>query len=217
MKILIVDDRKSRREMFASYNPSLCTLLSNHNDILDFVEGNDCQKFIEDARKNKLDLAGYGLLCCHYTFVGVVESKILGACDKFNINLVFFSGQHTTSFFTHSNKVKILNMSAEHFYNNALEFLVKDAKENRLPSLIKAEFGNDYKLAILMNVREVLVEWREKHCAAEDYTMLGIEDEILEIIACQTLTDCIHSEAQYDEILLNEQINQITSSIEAIL
>ena len=52
MKILIIDEKKTRREELASINKEVNNILKNC-DQLHILTGNECTSFIEEIRSNK--------------------------------------------------------------------------------------------------------------------------------------------------------------------
>lgn len=70
MKILIIDEKKTRREELASINKEVNNILKNC-DQLHILTGNECTSFIEEIRSNKetSHIAKYAIICCHHTFV----------------------------------------------------------------------------------------------------------------------------------------------------
>lgn len=70
MKILIIDEKKTRREELASINKEVNNILKNC-DQLHILTGNECTSFIEEIRSQQRDIP-YCEVCnhlCHHTFV----------------------------------------------------------------------------------------------------------------------------------------------------
>lgn len=77
MKILIIDEKKTRREELASINKEVNNILKNC-DQLHILTGNECTSFIEEIRSNKetSHIAKYAIICCHHTFVEKIEDQL---------------------------------------------------------------------------------------------------------------------------------------------
>ena len=92
MKILIIDEKKTRREELASINKEVNNILKNC-DQLHILTGNECASFIEEIRSNKetSHIAKYAIICCHHTFVEKIEDQLKEICRKNSIPLIFFS------------------------------------------------------------------------------------------------------------------------------
>ena len=92
MKILIIDEKKTRREELASINKEVNNILKNC-DQLHILTGNECTSFIEEIRSNKetSHIAKYAIICCHHTFVEKIEDQLKKICRKNSIPLIFFS------------------------------------------------------------------------------------------------------------------------------
>lgn len=91
MKILIIDEKKTRREELASINKEVNNILKNC-DQLHILTGNECTSFIEEIRSNKetSHIAKYAIICCHHTFVEKIEDQLKEICRKNSIPLIFF-------------------------------------------------------------------------------------------------------------------------------
>ncbi len=83
MKILIIDEKKTRREELASINEEVNNTLKNC-DQLHILTGNECNTFIEGVRSNNktFNMAEYAIICCHHTFVEKIEEQLKEICRK---------------------------------------------------------------------------------------------------------------------------------------
>lgn len=210
MKILIIDEKKTRREEFGSTNEKVNNILKDCKE-LHILTGTECNSFIEDVRssKNISNITDYAIICCHHTFVEGIEDLLKDICQNNSIPLIFFSGRYSCSYLNGN----ILQLSVDKFYTQALFYIVQDVKAGNQLTLEKIEFGKNYEIAILMNTRNQLAEWLETANDAEDYSDLNLEDNILNLIDYKSLTECVHNESEYDSARLREQIDYISSLI----
>ncbi len=210
MKILIIDEKKTRREELASINKEVNNILKNC-DQLHILTGNECTSFIEEIRSNKetSHIAKYAIICCHHTFVEKIEDQLKKICRKNSIPLIFFSGRYSYSYMSDN----VLQLSVDKFYTQALPCIVQDIKAENPLILEKIEFGEDYEVAILMNTRNKLIEWLEAEDDTQTYSELDLGSYVLELANDASLTECVHEDKEYNPTLLREQINSISSLI----
>ena len=130
MKILIIDEKKTRREELASINKEVNNILKNC-DQLHILTGNECTSFIEEIRSNKetSHIAKYAIICCHHTFVEKIEDQLKKICRKNSIPLIFFSGRYSYSYMSDN----VLQLSVDKFYTQALPCIVQDIKAENPP------------------------------------------------------------------------------------
>ena len=171
MKILIIDEKKTRREELASVNEEVNNTLKNC-DQLHILTGNECNTFIEGVRSNNktFNMAEYAIICCHHTFVEKIEDQLKEICRKNSIPLIFFSGRYSYSYMSDN----VLQLSVDKFYTQALPCIVQDIKAENPLILEKIEFGEDYEVAILMNTRNKLIEWLEAEDDTQTYSELDL-------------------------------------------
>lgn len=143
MKILIIDEKKTRREELASINKEVNNILKNC-DQLHILTGNECTSFIEEIRSNKetSHIAKYAIICCHHTFVEKIEDQLKKICRKNSIPLIFFSGRYSYSYMSDN----VLQLSVDKFYTQALPCIVQDIKAENPLILEKIEFEKIMKL-----------------------------------------------------------------------
>ena len=175
MKILIIDEKKTRREELASINKEVNNILKNC-DQLHILTGNECTSFIEEIRSNKetSHIAKYAIICCHHTFVEKIEDQLKEICRKNSIPLIFFSGRYSYSYMSDN----VLQLSVDKFYTQALPCIVQDIKAENPLILEKIEFGEDYEVAILMNTRNKLIEWLEAEDDTQTYSELDLDSYV---------------------------------------
>ncbi|SDB75349.1 MULTISPECIES: hypothetical protein [Bacteroidaceae] len=210
MKILIIDEKKTRREELASINEEVNNILKNC-DQLHILIGNECTTFIEEVRTNGKvsNIAEYAIICCHHTFVEKIEDPLKKLCQKNNIPLIFFSGRYTDSYMSDH----VLHLSVDKFYMQVLPCIVQDIKAEKPLILEKIEFGENYEVAILMNTRNNLTEWLEAEDDTQTYSELDLDSYVLELANDASLTECVHEDKEYNPTLLRKQINSISSLI----
>ena len=147
MKFVILEDRKKRMDQFSTFD------ISKTSEAVVITE----QAFIDLVSAiEKNDMGALDRFCCiscHQSAISVtVRDNLKAYCKKEKKGLIFFSGGITSSIYV-DDSFPYLNINSKDFYSLNLQLFLNDLKEGKAPNLLKIQFGENWKLAMLLTLR----------------------------------------------------------------
>lgn len=147
MKLIIFENRIDRLEQFTSFE------LSKVKEAT-VITGRDFYQRVSDVEQS--DTAFLDSYCCiawHQSVLGSkVKDNLQAYCKKSNKPLILFSGSITSSRYVDID-FPYLSINSKDFYSTNLELFLKDLKEDASPNLLKIQFGKNWKLALMLSLR----------------------------------------------------------------
>jgi len=155
-KILLIEDRYKRQEMFQE---DLEIDLKNYNDILDNVIYDKYDEVFELLKNGEFDFSVYGIVITHKSAFGDDNTKVLtyieNQCKKNSIPLVYFSGGIDANYYQKEDKFELFEINSKTLYsNNLLLFLEIYRKEGLKPGVLI--YGLQWDINILCKMLQKL-------------------------------------------------------------
>ena len=210
-KILIIDEKQKRRETYLSRN-SQKEKLFKENDRIEIRENADCRAFLDllkEPDKLKPTLNDYVLIACHHSYIETLEDKLKQCCKDTHIPLILFSGRYQTSYLNGT----VLQTSVDNFYLQILETAYADVINDKEVHLLKAAFGEQYELSVLLDIREKLYEWRENRDEETTYSDLSLPNEALDWVLHTSIPESCRKDQPYNAALLQQQNEDLSKLI----
>jgi len=147
MKLVIIEDRINRLEQFATFD------LKREKNVA-VVSGQGFTKLTTEIEKKQMGfLDEFASIACHQSAISVdVRDNLKTYCKDKNIGLIFFSGGITSSIFV-DNPFPYLYINSKDFYSDHLKLFLEDFESGAKPNLLKLQFGQNWKLATLLSLR----------------------------------------------------------------
>lgn len=138
-KILLIEDRTERQKKFTEETDFD---FDNYTEILD-----------NKTILNKESLEGYSTIITHRSAFGKDNKNTLDFlkdyCADSKVNLVFFSGGITATYYTQST-FEFLLLNSKSFYGSNLKLFLEEAK-NSEPNLLLLAYGENWQVNIMLN------------------------------------------------------------------
>jgi hypothetical protein len=173
MKIALIEDRISRLEQYCEFD------IKNYT-VIDLITGVNFDNLKDDLCKNKFDiLLQYNCIIAHRSaFTNEMRESLKSYCRNNKTPLVFFSGGISSSILNDKD-FPYLQINSKDFYSSNLEVLIKSSIETNNINLLQLQFGNNWKLSLLLNLRNKLATDLNYRRMIENLPNFEIEDNLL--------------------------------------
>ncbi len=142
-KILLIEDRVERQKIFTEVTN---IDLNRYSNIID-----------NQIKIDKKELGNYSTIITHRSAYGSENSSMLGFlkeyCEKNSIQLVFFSGGITSTFYSNE-KYEFLLLNSKAFYSENLNYFLDDINNGNEPNLLILGYGKNWKTNLMANILE---------------------------------------------------------------
>jgi hypothetical protein len=157
MKIAIIEDRIGRLEQFIEFD------ILKHKSVR-LITGPDFEKLIGSLNvKETKDLDQYSCIAVHRSaLTNELRDTITEYSKARNKPLIFFSGGITSSVFKDLD-FPFLHINSKDFYSSNLKLFIDNCEQNNSVNLLMLQFGNKWKLSLLMNLRNNIVVAQNKN------------------------------------------------------
>ncbi len=200
MKIAIIEDRLGRVEQFLEFDLQNCEQVT-------IVSGKEFDELILALdSKNTEILNQFDCIASHRSaLTNQIRDVLKEYCKKNNRPLIFFSGGITSSVFKDV-EFPFLHINSKDFYSTNLELFLNNCQENNSINLLMLQFGDRWKLSLLLNLRNRIAVDQNKQILKDSNP--SIEFDVSEFI--RRVRDLqIHSLIKPD--LINEKTQAILS------
>ena len=147
MKIAIIEDRIARLEQYTDFD------LTKSKSVT-IITGIEFDNLIDSLKSNntrKLDQ--YECIASHRSALSnEVRDTIKEYCRKNKKPLIFFSGGITSSVLKDL-EFPFLHINSKEFYSDNLKLFIEACEEHNTVNLLMLQFGNKWKLSLLLNLR----------------------------------------------------------------
>jgi CheY-like chemotaxis protein len=157
MKIVLIEDRQTRQELFAL---EFEFRFEQYSDILDNIILDNFSKLASDIIDHSFDLSQYSIIISHKSVQiedrkdsnNIIISRLKEYCKKHNKILVLFSGGNPISYYDNS-EFELLELNSKVFYSQNLSLFL-DATRNNNQNILMLCYGENWKLNIISNILE---------------------------------------------------------------
>lgn len=158
-KILLIENRPARQAQYMS---------KDNLDSISKIQGFTMSSFEEILVKINNDtldfLTEYSLVMIHRSALGELSNgskitRVAKYCEENSIDLIYFSGGISSSFFIeYANSSFLLINSKEFYSDNFISFLKEyhEGKAGKPVKLIELKYGKSWKLNYLLQLRELI-------------------------------------------------------------
>ena len=170
MNIAIIEDRISRLEQYTDLELKKCKSVS-------IITGNEFDDLISSLKNNDTkSLDQYNCLISHRSAMSnEVRDVIKKYCKKNKRPLIFFSGGITSSVLKDI-EFPFLHINSKDFYSGNLKMFIKNCEDNNNVNLLVLQFGQKWKLSLLLNLRNKIAVALNKEVLKIQYPNLEFDD-----------------------------------------
>lgn len=152
-KILLIEDRKRRQELFIE---DTGIDLSKYSIVLDNRIGENYEKLYAEFKNGTYKLDDYSLIIAHRSAFRGINSAVLDQlkdyCEKTKIPLILFSGGIPSTYYT-KNPFEFMLINSKDFYSNNLELFLNDCLHDKF-NLQMLAYGLKWKVNFMLNTLE---------------------------------------------------------------
>jgi hypothetical protein len=220
MNIAIIEDRISRLEQYTDLELKKCKSVS-------IITGNEFDDLISSLKNNDTkSLDQYNCLISHRSAMSnEVRDVLKNYCKKYIRPLIFFSGGITSSVLKDI-EFPFLHINSKDFYSENLKMFIKNCEDNNNVNLLVLQFGQKWKLSLLLNLRNKIAVALNKEVLKIQYPNLEFDDnEMIRRMRDLQINTAILSDLINDKtkelfsnddfkLVTNEQLQNIKSVIE---
>jgi len=220
MNIAIIEDRISRLEQYTDLELKKCKSVS-------IITGNEFDDLISSLKNNDTkSLDQYNCLISHRSAMSnEVRDVLKKYCKKYIRPLIFFSGGITSSVLKDI-EFPFLHINSKDFYSENLKMSIKNCEDNNNVNLLVLQFGQKWKLSLLLNLRNKIAVALNKEVLKIQYPNLEFDDnEMIRRMRDLQINTAILSDLINDKtkelfsnddfkLVTNEQLQNIKSVIE---
>jgi len=220
MNIAIIEDRISRLEQYTDLELKKCKSVS-------IITGNEFDDLISSLKNNDTkSLDQYNCLISHRSAMSnEVRDVLKKYCKKYIRPLIFFSGGITSSVLKDI-EFPFLHINSKDFYSENLKMFIKNCEDNNNVNLLVLQFGQKWKLSLLLNLRNKIAVALNKEVLKIQYPNLEFDDnEMIRRMRDLQINTAILSDLINDKtkelfsnddfkLVTNEQLQNIKSVIE---
>lgn len=209
MKIAIIEDRISRLDQYTDMDLKKCKSVT-------IITGNEFDSLLSSLKNNDTtSLDQYNCLISHRSALSnEIRDVFKKYCNKNKIPLIFFSGGITSSVLKDID-FPFLHINSKDFYSDNLKMFIKNCEETVTVNLLLLQFGNKWKLSLLLNLRNKLAVTLNKEHLKTNYPNLEFDDNefirrIRDLqINSAILTDLINDKT--NELFTNDDFKLVTN------
>ncbi len=155
-KILLVEDRFKRQEMFRE---ALGIELESYIDILDNVIFDKYEEYYQFLKKQEFDFAPYSIIIVHKSAFSDDNSTITAyiekMCKELSIVLVYFSGGIDANYYQREKDFKLFEVNSKTLYSANLTLFLDTFRDGILePGMLL--YGKQWDLNVLCNISQKL-------------------------------------------------------------
>lgn len=156
MRIALIEDRLGRLEQFGGAD------LQSHPSVK-VITGLEFDDFMVAFGKGDMrSLDDFACIASHRSALpNNVRDAIKDYCKSNRKPLVFFSGGISSSVYN-DREFPFLHINARDFYSSNLTLFLEDFVESNPPNLLKFQFGERWKLTILLRLRNDIAAYLNK-------------------------------------------------------
>ena len=201
MKFAIIEDRMRRLEQFVEFDIRSC------KEVEIITESNFDRLILELGTKNTDSLDQYDCIASHRSaLTNENRDTIKEYCRAKKKPLIFFSGGITSSVFKDMN-FPFLHINSKDFYSSNLKLFIDNCLEDNSINLLILQFGNRWKLSLLLNLRNNIAVALNKHALKNENKDIDIDDsELIKRVRDLQINALIKPD------LINEKTESILSS-----
>ena len=161
-KILLIEDRKERQQLFMN---ATNIDLGRYDDILENAVDEKYDEIFDKLKNDSFDFENYSIIISHKSAFdkdnSVIIEKLKSYCNTHKKPLVFFSGGIDENYYNKSEYELVLINSKTFYSQNIALFLeaYKDENEN----ILILPYGKKWKLNIALNLLEKLSFFLQKN------------------------------------------------------
>ena len=134
-KILLIEDRVERQQLFSDetgFNfEKYKSILDNRNSL------------------DGIELGQYNTIVCHRSAFGA-SKRLKDHCAKKQVQLIFFSGGISSTFYSHI-KYEFLLLNSKAFYHDNLKLYLDEVVFSNNSNLLLLAYGNNWKINLMLN------------------------------------------------------------------
>lgn len=147
MKIAIIEDRIARLEQFTDFN------LKKSKSVT-IITGLEFDSLVDSLKINdNSKLEQYECIASHRSALSnEVRDTLKDYCRNKKKPLIFFSGGITSSILKDV-EFPFLHINSKEFYSENLKLFIEACKEKNTVNLLLLQFGEKWKLSLLLNLR----------------------------------------------------------------
>lgn len=153
MKILLIEDRVARQELFLE---EVGIDLENYADVLDNFINDEYEEFKEQMLHDSFSFAKYDIIISHKSAYENDNSLIISNLKNYAKNakktLIFFSGGVSVNYYDNS-EFELLELNSKTFYSQNLKLFL-DALRIGDENILMLCYGENWKLNVVSNVLE---------------------------------------------------------------
>lgn len=200
MKILIIEDRIERLKNFAEFDIRSFKEIT----IITATDFDDLILALKDGITTLFD--NFDCIAAHRSaFTNEIRDVIKDYCKGKNKSLIFFSGGITSSVFKDID-FAFLHINSKDFYSLNLKLFLINCVQHKKVNLLILQFGNKWKLSLLLNLRNNIAVALNKQIYKDAYPDNDIEDnELILRVRDVQINNLIKSD------LINNKTEQILS------
>lgn len=156
MKIALIEDRLGRLKQFEEVD------LMAHKavKVITGIDFDNLMVAIEAGDMNSLD--EFSCIASHRSALSnTIRDTIKEYCKANKKPLVFFSGGITSSVYN-DREFPFLHINSKDFYSSNLKLVLVDLTQSKSPNLLKFQFGDRWKLSMLLGIRNEIQVYLNK-------------------------------------------------------
>lgn len=192
MKILLIEDRVKRQELFME---ETSIELDRYSNILFNCIGETYDEIFYQLQNDTIDLTPYDIIISHKSAYEDKNTQILEKlkthCKDTNTPLILFSGGISATYYNEE-EYKVMELNSKTFYSKNLELFLEATKTND-ENILMLCYGKKWKLNIVLNILEKI-----------NFTLEKNKDE--KIYYPGFVTDCDIEKLQILDIKLHEVV-----------
>ncbi len=151
MKILLIEDKKSRQQGFMK---PLGIDLSDvqYKNILDNAIDQRYDEIYEQLKSNSLNFEDYSIIIAHKSAFEDNNEEIISRLRKYSKVLILFSGGVDANYYEKNDTTEVLELNSKVFYSNNLKRFLENLKDET--NILSLCYGDKWKLNIALNIIE---------------------------------------------------------------
>ena len=173
MKIAIIEDKTNRLEKCTNFE------LAAYQSVK-IITGGGFDHFLNSLEQRDTNsLAEFDCIAAHRSAMSnEIRDTVKDYCKTNNKPLVFFSGGITASVLK-DNEFPFLLINSKDFYSKNLKLFIEACEKQEAVNLLVLQFGENWKLSLLLNLRNRIAEELNKHAIKEKYPAIEFSGEEL--------------------------------------
>jgi hypothetical protein len=169
MKIALIEDRLIRLKQFEAVD------LMAHKavKVITGIDFDNLMVEVEAGNMNSLD--EFSCIASHRSaLTNTIRDTIKKYCKVKKKPLVFFSGGITSSVFN-DREFPFLHINSKDFYSSNLKLVLDDLTQSQSPNLLKFQFGDRWKVSMLLSIRNAIQVYLNKLEIKKQYPSVELD------------------------------------------